>query len=223
MYDMGRATDGSSHSVFSIDVMDIFFMGVDSQNMWVWPFGFGPLQVKRYNRSLCLSVLCKACRAWRGSDKWKSRLLYMFFFSPWFPIFFGVLYAVFAYWTSKQGASEQPTTRSTISDNLLLQPPHVHAPLLLFSLQEYFQMIRLQTAVRTFSKPLYFFRTLQVTKGYSFKRFRTGKPIEQTSRRKRFEGCFDHFASQRFNFEVTMSTLHGNQLAAWQVRCSFIE
>jgi len=35
MYDMGRATDGSSHSVFSIDVMDIFLMGVDSQNMWV--------------------------------------------------------------------------------------------------------------------------------------------------------------------------------------------
>jgi len=91
MYDMGRATDGSSHSVFSIDVMDIFLMGVDSQNMWVWPFGFGPLQVKRYNRSLCLSVLCKACRAWRGSDKWKSRLLYMFFFSPWFPILWCIL------------------------------------------------------------------------------------------------------------------------------------
>lgn len=82
---MGRATDGSSHSVFSVDVMDMFWMGVDSQNMWLWPFGFGPLQVKRYNRSLCLSVLCRACIAGIGSNKWKSRL-YAFLF-PMIPNF----------------------------------------------------------------------------------------------------------------------------------------
>ena len=103
---MGRATDGSSHSVFSVDVMDMFWMGVDSQNMWLWPFGFGPLQVKRYNRSLCPSVLCRACIAGTGSNKRKSRLYASFSHDS---QFFGVFYAVFAFELRSRGPpSNQP-------------------------------------------------------------------------------------------------------------------
>lgn len=53
--------------------------------IWFWT-----LQVKRYNRSLCLSVLCRACIAGIGSNKWKSRL-YVFLF-PMIPNFLNVFW-----------------------------------------------------------------------------------------------------------------------------------
>ncbi len=143
-------------------------LGVDRPNMGVrvWPFGFGPLQVKRYNRSLCLSC-GKLAIAGIGNNltnycKWKSRCVFLFSMIADSLVYFTQLFLQFNFKTGGLRATNhkihnlrQPLT--------FLQPHHVHATSLLLSLQEYFQMIRLQTASRAFSKSLWFCRTWKDT------------------------------------------------------------